>query len=290
VRSSQSHFVKASGLRWLTLMLLVPIPFAQRVWALPFLTILAPSERYYAGKGRAHKKTTDWMRQALLQIRRWVPQRAIVFVADSSYAVIDLLACMTQLSEPITMVVRFRMDAALYEPAPARQPGQRGRSRKKGARLPTLAAVVANSHTRWQRHVVRSWYGERQRPIEITSGTAVWFHGGHPAVSIRWVIVRDPLGKFKTQALLCTDPQVTPFQIVEWFIQRWQLEVTLRDVREHLGVETQRQWSDLAICAHHARAVGPVLPGHRDGPSSGAARKSLNPPDGVVSQGPPDVQ
>jgi hypothetical protein len=247
VRSSQSHFVKASGLRWLTLMLLVPIPFAQRVWALPFLTILAPSERYYAGKGRAHKKTTDWMRQALLQIRRWVPQRAIVFVADSSYAVIDLLACMTQLSEPITMVVRFRMDAALYEPAPARQPGQRGRSRKKGARLPTLAAVVANRHTRWQRHVVRYWYGERQRPIEITSGTAVWFHGGHPPVSIRWVIVRDPLGKFKTQALLCTDPQVTPFQIVEWFIQRWQLEVTLRDVREHLGVETQRQWSDLAI-------------------------------------------
>src|SRR5512136_1663035 len=127
VRSSQSHFVKASGLRWLTLMLLVPVPFAQRVWALPFLTILAPSERYYAGKSRAHKKLTDWLRQALLQIRRWLPQRAIVFVADSSYAVLDLLACMTQLATPITMVVRFRMDAALYEPAAPRQPSQPGR-------------------------------------------------------------------------------------------------------------------------------------------------------------------
>jgi hypothetical protein len=247
VRSSQSHLVKASGLRWLTLMLLVPVPFAQRVWALPFLTILAPSERYYDGKARAHKKLTDWMRQALLQLRRWLPQRTLVFVADSSYAVIDLLACMTQLAVPITMVVRFRLDAALYEPAPPRQPGQLGRSRKKGARLPTLAQVVANRQTRWQRHVVRYWYGELKRAIEITSGTAIWFHSGHPAVPIRWVIVRDPLGKFKTQALLCTDQQVTPQQIVEWFVQRWQLEVTLRDVREHLGVETQRQWSALAI-------------------------------------------
>ena len=145
------------------------------------------------------------------------------------------------------MVVRFRLDAALYEPAAPRQPGQRGRTRKKGARLPTLAQVAANPHTRWQRQVVRYWYGERKRTIEITSGTAVWFHGGHPAVPLRWVIVRDPLGKFKTQALLCTDLQVKPQQIVEWFVQRWQLEVTFRDVREHLGVETQRQWSALAI-------------------------------------------
>jgi hypothetical protein len=247
VRSSQSHFVKASGLRWLTLMLLVPVPFAQRVWALPFLTILAPSERYYEKKGRAHKKLTDWLRQALLQVRRWVPQRPLVFVADSSYAVIDLLACMTHLATPITMVVRFRMDAALYEPAVSRQLGQRGRTRKKGARLPTLAQVAENPQTRWQRHIVRYWYGERKRTIEITSGTAVWFHSGHPAVPIRWVIVRDPLGKFKTQALLCTDLQAKPHQIVEWFIQRWQLEVTFRDVREHLGVETQRQWSARAI-------------------------------------------
>jgi hypothetical protein len=228
-------------------MLLVPVPFAQRVWALPFLTILAPSERYYAKKGRTHKKLTDWLRQALLQVRRWVPRRAIVFVADSSYAVIDLLASMTQLATPIIMVVRFRLDAALYEPAPPRQPGQRGRTRKKGARLPTLAQVAANKQTCWQRHTVRYWYGELKRTIEFTSGTAVWFHGGHPAVPIRWVIVRDPLGKFKTQALLCTDVQTKPQQIVEWFVQRWQLEVTFRDVREHLGVETQRQWSALAI-------------------------------------------
>ncbi len=247
VRSSHSHFVKASGLRWLTLMLLVPIPFAQRIWALPFLTVLAPSERYSQMRGRAHKTLTDWMRQALLQVRRWLPHRHIVFVADSSYAAIELLASMSRLANPVTMVVRGRLDAALYEPAPPRPAGQNGRPRKKGRRLPTLTQVVTDPKTVWHSQIVRYWYGEIKRPIEITSGTAIWYHSGLPVVPIRWVIVRDPRGKFKTQALLCTDLKAQASQIVEWFVQRWQLEVTQREVREHLGVETQRQWSDRAI-------------------------------------------
>jgi hypothetical protein len=247
VRSSKSHFVKASGLRWVTLMLLVPIPFAGRVWALPFLTLLAPSERSYSGKVRAAKKLTDWMRQGLLQVRRWLPERKLVFVADSSYACLDLLWAMLRLAHPITMVVRFRMDAALFAPAPERKPGTNGRPRKRGPRVPKLTDVTADAKTVWQRQVVACWYGERDRTIELTSGTAVWSNSGQPVVPIRWVIVRDPLERFKTQALLCTELTVEPKQIVAWFIQRWQLEVTHREVREHLGVETQRQWSEPAI-------------------------------------------
>jgi hypothetical protein len=247
VRSSHSHFVKASGLRWLSLMLLVPIPWAQRVWALPFLTVLAPSERYYAGGQRQHKKLTDWARQMLLQLRRWLPQRALVVVADSGFAVISLLWRMTQLAKPICMIVRFRLDAALYEPVPPRRPHQIGRPRVKGKRLPTLKQVEVDPKTRWQRMTIRQWYGESRRLIEIVSGTAVWWHSGQPVVPIRWVLIRDPKGKFQTQALLSTDLNVQPAQIVKWFVLRWQLEVTLREVRQHLGVETQRQWSDLAI-------------------------------------------
>lgn len=247
VRSSHSHFVKASGLRWVTLMLLAPIPFAARIWALPFLTLLAPSEHFYETSLRGHKKLTDWMRQALLQIRRWLPDRTLVFVADSSYAVIEFLWRMTQLAKPIIMVVRFRMDAALYEPASPRPLKAKGRPRKKGKRLPTLLAVATDPATVWTTQVMRHWYGEVKRTIEFTSQTAVWYHSGQPPLPIRWVIVRDPVGKFKTQALLCTDLNATPLQIIEWFIQRWQMEVTQREVREHLGVETQRQWSDLAI-------------------------------------------
>src|SRR5512141_2684438 len=125
VRSSHNHFVKASGLRWLSLMLLAPIPWAQRVWALPFLTVLAPSERYYQGKVRKHKKLTEWAQQMVLQARRWLPQRFLVGVADSSFAVIDLLWQLRQLPNPICMITRFRMDAALYQPAQPR-PGAIG--------------------------------------------------------------------------------------------------------------------------------------------------------------------
>jgi hypothetical protein len=247
VRSSQSHMVKASGLRWLSLMLLAPIPWAKRVWALPFLTALAPSERYYRGKRRAHKTLTDWGRQMLLQVRRWLPQRKLVVVADASFAVIELLGRVARLANPICMITRFRLDAALYQPAPPRKPGQMGRGRKKGARVPTLKQVWHDKKTTWQRVTIRNWYGEARRTLEIVSGTAVWYHSGMVPVPIRWVLIRDPKGKFKPQALLCTDRSVKPVQIMEWFVLRWQLEVTFEEVRAHLGVETQRQWSDWAI-------------------------------------------
>jgi hypothetical protein len=247
VRSSHSHMVKASGLRWLSLMLLAPIPWAQRVWALPFLTVLAPSERYYANLPRAHKKLTDWGRQMLLQVRRWVPDRPLVVVADNSFAVIELLWRMSHLAKPICMITRFRLDAALYQPAPPRLPGQKGRPRKKGARLPTLEKVATDTKTIWTSVAIRIWYGEAQREIEMTSDTAIWFHNGKPPLPIRWVLIRDPKGKFETRALLCTDQEAEPQQIVEWFVRRWQVEVTFHEVRTHLGVETQRQWADRAI-------------------------------------------
>jgi hypothetical protein len=246
VRSSHSHYVKASGLRWLSLMLLVPIPWARRIWALPFLTALAPSERYYRDRVRRHKKLTDWARQMLLQVRRWLPKRFLVVVADSSFAVLELLWRMTQLANPICMITRFRLDAALYEPAPP-PTGKKGRPRKKGKRLPTLEQVLADPQTPWCPLSIPQWYGEGQRWVEIVSGTAVWYHNGMPAVPIRWVLIRDPKGKFKPQALLCTHQKITPQQIVKWFVRRWQVEVTFHEVRAHLGVETQRQWADQAI-------------------------------------------
>jgi hypothetical protein len=228
-------------------MLLVPIPWAQRIWALPFLTVLAPSERYYQSRVRGQKILTDWARQMLLRVRRWLPQRRVVVVADAGFAVISLLSRMQHVPNPICMVTRFRLDAALYEPAPARQPHQKGRTPRKGKRLPTLARVLKNSATVWKCVTLDHWYGERRRSVEITSGTAVWYHSGLPVVPLRWVLIRDPKGKFKPQALLCTDLTVTPEQILKWFVRRWQVEVTFQEVRAHLGVETQRQWNDWAI-------------------------------------------
>lgn len=246
VRSSKSFFVKTSGLRWVSMMLLAPIPWAKRVWALPFLTVLAPSERYHAERGQPHKKLTDWARQMIAQVRRWVPARAIVVVADSNYAVLDLLSAAASLPQPVRMVTRLRLDAALYDPAPPRQPGKRGAPRKKGARQPTPAQRLVAPSTEWVRVTV-AWYGRTTRSVELASGTAVWYHSGLPVVPLRWVLIRDAAGTFEPQALLSTDLSASAQQIVEWFVVRWQLEVTFEETRAHLGIETQRQWSDLAI-------------------------------------------
>lgn len=246
VRSSKEFFVKTSGLRWLSMQLLAPIPWAQRVWALPFLTVLAPSERYHQKRGVYHKTLTDWGRQMLLQLRRWLPDRTLVVVADSAYAVLDLLARCQRLPRPVTIVTRLRLDAALYAPPPNRTAATKGRPRKKGERQPTLETRLTDPQTDWQRVIVR-WYGGTERVIEIATGTALWYHSGMPTVPLRWVLIRDPDGTFDPQALLCTDQDVAAHQIVEWFVLRWQLEVTFHEARTHLGVETQRQWTDLAI-------------------------------------------
>ena len=245
VRSSHGHFVKASGLRWLSLMLLMPIPWAKRVWALPFLTALAPSERYNRQHGRRHKTLTDWARQLVLQACRWLPARAIIIVSDSSFSALNLWAAL--LRQGVLCITRLRLDAALYDPPPPRPPGTVGRPRTKDRRLPTLAAVLVQPTMPWQRVAVPGWHGEGERVVELCSDTAVWRHSGMPVVPIRWVLLRNPQGRFGPQALLCTDPGRDPLQIACWFVQRWQLEVTFRETRDHLGVETPRQWSDLAI-------------------------------------------
>jgi len=148
VRSTQERFVKASGLRWVCLMLLVAVPWAGCVWALPFLSVLAPSERYAAQRCKHHKKITDWPRQMLLLVRRWWPEREVVAVADSAYASLRLLAsCRRFLPKPVTFITRLRLDAALYDPAPPRRAGQMGRPRLKGERLPNLSVVAEDPST-----------------------------------------------------------------------------------------------------------------------------------------------
>jgi hypothetical protein len=246
-RSSHAYLNKAGGLRWVSLMLLAWVPWAQRVWALPFLTVLAPSERYHQERGLRHKRLSDWARQLITQVRRWLPDRLLVVVADSSYAVLTLLAACRRLRPAVRFITRLRLDAALYEPAPLRSPGQVGRPRVKGKRLPTLAQILANPGTRWQTVRVPRWYSQGERMVEVVTGTCVWYHTGLPVVPIRWVLIRDPKGKFAPQALLCTDPSVAPVPILSWFVQRWQVETTFQEVRAHLGVETQRQWNVLAI-------------------------------------------
>ncbi|HXG18117.1 MAG TPA: hypothetical protein VNN62_03460 [Methylomirabilota bacterium] len=147
----------------------------------------------------------------------------------------------------MSLITRLRLDAALYDPAPSRKPGQNGRPRKKGARRPPLQRVLADRQTRWTPSIVKGGYGGGAREVEICTDTAVWHHSGLPPVAIRWVLIRDPQKAFDPQALLTTGLPHTPHQIVEWSVRRWRMEVTFEEARAHLGVETQRQWNDWAI-------------------------------------------
>src|ERR1700736_1914713 len=243
VRSSKGHFFKAGGLLWLSSMLLVRVPWADRIMALPFLTLLAPSKRFYTGKSRAPKTLLDWARQAALQIRRWLPDRSIVLVADSAFAAIEFLAALRQ---HVCVVTRLRLDASLFGFPPQKRKG-RGRPPIKGKRLKKLSALLNDPKVSWQRHRVSLWYGRTNRLVEIASSTAIWYRGGSPPVPIRWLLVRDPKGELEPQAFLATDLNARPGDILAWFVSRWQVEVTFAEVRAHLGVETQRQWSDKAI-------------------------------------------
>jgi len=246
VRSSQAYFVKVSGLRWLACMVLLPLSWANRVWALPFLTVLCPSERFYEQRGRRHQTLTERAWQMIRLVGRWLPGRDLVFVADSSFAALELLAQVAMLPRASVMT-RLRLDAALYDPPPPRKPKTMGRPRLKGKRRPTLEAVLADKRTPWTTLHVEQWYGKGPRKVEVATDTAVWYHTGKPPVAIRWVLIRDPQEDFKPQALLSTNLAYTPEQILPWFVRRWTMEVTFEEARAHLGMETQRQWNDRAI-------------------------------------------
>ena len=245
VRSSHGHFVKASGLRWVSLSLLAPIPWAGRVWALPFLTVLAPSERFARERGGTHKKLTDWARQALLQAARWLPGRRIVAV--------DRQRLRRAGPARGRAAAGVRGHPAAHRRAPVR-PGAAPRARHD--RAPARGRRSASPRWRgaWRTRArlgrpssSRAGTAARTARVEIATGTAVWHHPGLPVVPLRWVLVRDPAGEFRSQAFLCTDLDAAPADILAWFVRRWATEVTFQEARRHLGVETQRQWSDPAI-------------------------------------------
>jgi len=231
------------GLRWLSAMVLVDVPFAGRIWALPVLTALTPSKSWSERHGRRHRTVTEWARLLLLTLRRWLPDRPIVAVMDGEFAALELLHA---LSPSMVVITRLRKDARLFDP-PSNE-DKPGRPARKGARQPLLAARITDPATRWRRVLQASRTSWRSDGwIEYAHGTALWHHGGKPIVPILWVLVRYPDGRREPEAFLCTDPGASPRDVLDCFNRRWSVETTYEEARAHLGVETQRQWSDPAV-------------------------------------------
>ncbi len=232
------------GLRWLSAMVLAEVPFAGRIWALPVLTALTPSKAWSERNGRRHRTTTEWARLMLLTLRRWLPDRPIVAVGDGDFAVLELLHA---LRSSMVVITRMRKDARLFDPPPCHD-DKPGRAPRKGKRQPLLSERLTDPATRWRRVVQASRANWRSAGwIEYTHGTALWHHGGKPIVPILWVLVRYPDGRHEPEAFLCTDTEANPRDVLDCYNRRWAVETTYEESRAHLGVETQRQWSDPAI-------------------------------------------
>jgi hypothetical protein len=249
VRSSRAKTVLALGIRWFCLCLLVPVPWSTRPWALPFFAVPVLSEKTCQRLKRPHRSSVQWLQRAVLWLCRWLPGRPLVVVADGGFAAVELLATCQAAPQPVPLVVRLRLDAALYD-RPGPQPkGKRGPKPKKGARQPSLKARLADPQTPWQPVTLR-WYGGKEKTVEIASGTALWHKPGQAPVPLRWVLVRPVPGDpepFPPAALACSEVATPAAQVVAWFLGRWNIEVTFEELRAHLRLETQRSWSSRSI-------------------------------------------
>lgn len=242
--SSRERSVSSPGLRWIVMAVVVTVPWTKQRWALPFLCVLATTPEVSERLGKRHKTIGMWAHQMISLVRRWLPDRPIKLMGDTAYSVLEL--GLHAKAQDMTLVMTGRLDAVLHEPPPERNQHTLGRPRVVGKRLPALGTVLQDPETAWQK-LTLGWYGQGERTLEMCIGTALWYRYGYDPLPIRWVLTRDPLGKRPPKAIFSTDPTQTAEQIISDFMKRWSLEVTFEEGRAHLGIETQRQWSDRAI-------------------------------------------
>lgn len=248
VASSHGKNVASVGLRWLVLALVVKLPWSNRRWALPFVSTLLTTEKTDKKLGQRHRTYLDRTVQLLKWLRRNLGSRSIKLIGDGAYSVMKLgLLCQSQ-KLSVTLIAPMRLDARLFGPKPQRVAGTKGRPRGVGYRLPYLRDLAVDDSQPWE-SVEVEWYAGSARKMELLSGTALWYSTlwADAPVPVRWVLVRDPQQRYETRAYFSTDQNQAPSQIVSDFVKRWNIEVTFEEGRAHLGVETQRQWSDAAI-------------------------------------------
>lgn len=243
--SSHKRSVSSPGLRWIVMAAVVPVPWSPQPWALPFLVVLATTPSVSEQLGLRHHTIGERARQMVRLLHRWLPDRQIRVLGDTAYSCLELGVVATGCG--VTLITPARLDSVLHAPPPPPEQRRRGgKAQVIGKRLPSLETILADPATAWQQSQVE-WYGQGPRIVEWCSGTALWYRIGHPPLPIRWVLTRDPSGKRPVKALLCTDQALSAETIMATFMHRWPLETTFEESRAHLGIETQRQWSDLAI-------------------------------------------
>jgi DDE superfamily endonuclease/Archaeal putative transposase ISC1217 len=245
VRSTHSFTAFRWGHKWVVLAVLVKFPFATRPWALPILCALYRTEKDNKACGRRHKTPAELMRQMLVVLLRWFPERRFVFIGDGGFGTHPLASFAHRHRQRLALVSRFYADANLYAlPAQPKSKKSAGRPRKKGRKLPKPEAVVKRAK-RKRLHV--TWYGGGERNIEVVTRDSHWYKSGAGLVPVRWVYVHDRTGTHRDEYFFSTDVNLSAKEIVEAYTRRWNIETTFQEMRTWLKVEKTRGWTEKTV-------------------------------------------
>jgi hypothetical protein len=244
IRGQSGHIATSEGIHWVCLSLLVAVPWCQRRWALPILSVPTLTPATSAQLGKRHRTTIQAAQLLIWLVRRWVPEREIVLVGDGGFTSARLGHTCRRLR--VCFVSRLLLTAQLYDPVPPQPKGKPGVKPNKGPRQRKLTHYLKDAATVWLSQEI-PWYAGEQLTMEVLTGKALWHRDGEAPLPVGWVLLRDPSGKRSPFALFCTDPTVAMLQIITWYVFRWNIEISFEEARAHLGLCTQRQWSTPAI-------------------------------------------
>jgi hypothetical protein len=237
VRSTHAYLAWRWGHLWVVLCVLVKLPGAARLWALPVLVALYRTPEENRRRGKPHKTPPDLMRQLTAVLLRGFPEKTFTLAVDGAYACHALARFAHRHRERLTLVSKFYANAALYDPPPAPAPGHRGRPRVKGDKRPSPQEVVEKAR---RRHREVDWYGGGRRKVGLVTGTGHWHKGGEGLVPVRWVYVEDESGTHRPEYFFTTDLALKAERVVECYTGRWNIETTFQEARESLGFGTTR--------------------------------------------------
>jgi hypothetical protein len=258
VRSSHKYTAYRWGHKWVVLAVLVRFPFCQRQWALPVLVALYHSVKDDEEHERRHKTPPRLLRQLSCLLLRWFRHRRFVLAGDGNFATHELARFAAKRpGGRLALVSKFYSDANLVEPPPPPPPplpsGKKrpGRHRIKGKKLPSPEKVVAKAK---RTYLNVAWYGGGRRNVAVVSGVAHWYKAGDGLVLLRWVFVHDRTGTHRDEYFMSTNVEMTPQEIIEAYVARWNEETTFEEMRSYLGLETTRGWKQTTVLR-----VGPCL-------------------------------
>lgn len=185
-----------------------------------------------------HKTPPEIMRQLLLQMMHWFPERKFIFAGDSGFSTFEIAQLAHQSSGQLTVVGKFHANACLHAPAPSKSYSRNGgRPKVNGSKLPSPKEVVRS--TKLFTPITVNWYGGGIRRVEITMGTGIWTNMRR-RVPVQWVFVRDLTGTQRDEYFYTTALELSPQKIIEIYTGRWSIETTFQEMRSYLGLESTR--------------------------------------------------